>query len=231
MRIILQPGYILHQRPYRETSVILEVFTPEHGRVALVARGVRQPKAKWRPLLQPFVPLLLSWQGRGEMMSLSMVEPNGHGDFLRGNGLLSGFYLNELLLRLLQKQDPHPNLYHSYAATISKLAQFASLEKYLRLFEKNLLTELGFGLQLQENIAAEKFYHFYPESGFVIVANDNMADQKDAFPGSSLLALAANQLEDINVLRDSKRLMRRALDHLLEFKPLNTRKLFTEKLS
>src|SRR4029079_13195722 len=121
MRVLLQPAFILHHRPFRETSVLLDVFSEEHGRISLVAKGVRTHRSKLKALLQPFVPLLASWQGKNELMNLVSVEANGPPFQLCGDCLLSGFYVNELLVRLLQKQDPHPRLFSYYVSTLHAL--------------------------------------------------------------------------------------------------------------
>lgn len=233
MRISLQSAFILHHRPYRETSLLLDVFTKEYGRIALIARGVRKNRSKTRPLLQPFQPLWISWQGKTELMTLQTVESCGSPIPLQKECLLSGFYLNELLMRLLQKHDPHPQLYTIYHETLLELAQTQLQQKYLRLFEKKLLDELGYGLQLHYSIAdrkpiqADRFYRFYPELGFELVSVSEHPGQGAIFLGKSLLALAAEQLEDEESQRDIKRLMRIALGVLLGPKPLQSRRLFT----
>ncbi|MEO8402668.1 MAG: DNA repair protein RecO [Gammaproteobacteria bacterium] len=233
MRIPLQPAFILHHRSYRETSLLLDVFTEEYGRIGLVARGVRQSRSKWRGLLQPFVPLLVSFQGKTELMTLQNAEPQGIPIHLQNECLLSGFYLNELMVRLLQKHDPHPQLYTIYRHTLLELERAELQQKHLRLFEKNLLIEIGYGLQLQSTISdgkpllADRFYRFYPESGFEL-ANSSQNEPKNwIFSGKSLLALRAEQLDDPESLQDAKRLMRLALGVLLGSEPLHSRKLFT----
>lgn len=228
MRISLQPAFILHHRPYRETSLILDLLTQDYGRIALVARGVRTQRSPLRALLQPFRPLLISWQGKGELMTLISAESNGLPIQLRGECLLSGFYLNELLTRLLQKQDPHSQLYTIYQETLLELQQSQLEQKVLRLFEKNLLTQLGYGLQI-EKIAAEEYYYFYPDQGFKACEEKN-ANSAMTFSGKNLLAFAAEQLDDQEVLRDAKRLMRLALNFLLGTKPLHCRELFATKI-
>jgi len=233
MRVSLQPAFILHCRPYRETSLLLDVFTQEYGRIALIARGVRKNRSKIRPLLQPFFPLVISWQGKTELMTLQLAEPQGTPIFLRGECLLSGFYLNELLVRLLQKQDPHPQLYTIYHHTLLELGQPALQQKYLRLFEKKLLDELGYGLQLNHSIPdgkvfqANQLYRFYPERGFELVDGNETPSSGTIFRGKSLLALASEQLDDEMSLQEIKRLMRIALGGLLGPQPLQSRRLFT----
>jgi len=232
MRLSLQPAFILHHRPYRETSLLLDVFTRDHGRVSLIARGVRKNRSKMRPLLQPFYPLLLSFQGRTELLTLQTVEPRGIPIDLREDSLLGGFYLNELLMRLLQKQDPHPELYTIYQDTLLELGRTPLQQKHLRLFEKKLLDALGYGLQLHHSIPDRKAflggrtYRFYPEQGFELVEGESDVSNT-LFSGNSLLALASGNLDDEEILRDVKRLMRIALGVLLGPKPLQSRKLFT----
>jgi DNA repair protein RecO (recombination protein O) len=224
MRVIHQPAFILHYRPYRETSLLLDLLTQDHGRVALISRGVRKTRSPLKALLQPFNPLLVSWQGKTELMTLTAAEMNGAPAQLRGDCLLSGFYLNELLVRLLQKQDPCPHLYRVYQNTLVELQADRLQQKTLRIFEKRLLEELGYGLQFQ-SIVAEKYYQFNPEQGFEL---HNHEVNNRVFLGKSLLALADEQLNDPESLRDAKRLMRMVLAPLLGNQPLHSRKLFVE---
>lgn len=226
MRISLQPVFILHHRPYRETSLLLDVFTQDHGRISLIARGIRTSRSTLRPLLQPFQPLLVSWQGKTELMTLQTAEPNGVPIHLQAECLLSGFYLNELLIRLVQKHDPQPQLYTIYHHTLLELDAPELQQKYLRIFEKKLLDELGYGLQLQGEFSAEKQYQFHPEQGFTVCES---IDKPTAmiFSGKSLLALATEQLNDVESLREIKRLMRIAFAPLLGTQPLHSRKLFS----
>ena len=225
MRITLQPGFILHHRPYRETSVILDVFTQEFGRLALVARGVRKERSRMKALLQPFVPLLLTYRGQGELLTLDSAEGNGPPLQLRGDCLLSGLYLNELLIKVLQKSDPLPRLYTIYYHTLLELGNSVLKQKTLRLFEKKLLEELGYALQLDADCStgqalhADCYYEYFPDQGFKQV-------ERTGFRGKSLLALANEDLDDQECLQDIKRLMRIALGTLLGYQPLQSRELF-----
>lgn len=236
MRINLQPAFVLHHRPYRETSVILDLFTQEHGRISAVARGVRQSRSHLKSLLQPFVPLLVSWQGKGELMALTGAEAHGQPIRMAGECLFSGLYLNEVLMRLLPKHDANAQLYTIYHNTLLELQGAHLLQKTLRLFEKKLLEELGYGLQLnhdagsKENFDAEKYYRFHPEHGFELCADLDSQCSAD-FSGKSLLALAVEQLDDEASLRDAKRLMRLAMAPLLGQYPLNSRKLYSQPFS
>ncbi|MEN8761835.1 MAG: DNA repair protein RecO [Thiogranum sp.] len=229
-RMELVPAYLLHQRPYRESSALLEMFTESHGRVGLVARGVRSPKSRRRGELQPFRSLRLSWQARGELGTLTGVEADGPLHSFNGTALYSAFYLNELLLRLLARHDPHPGLYTVYQASLQHFSHGLEVEPVLRLFEKRLLQELGYGLLLDyeittgEPVQPEFFYDYQLESGPVITHGE--AAQGFVFKGSSLLALSQETLATADVLRDAKRLMRAALNLYLGNKPLKSRELF-----
>ena len=230
-QVQLVPAYILHQRPYRESSALLEVFAESWGRVGLVARGVRSPKSRQRGDLQPFRPLRLSWTGRGELGTLTGVEADGAAVSLRGTALYSAFYLNELLVRLLARQDPHPRLYTQYRASLGQLAQAVDIEPVLRIFEKRLLEELGYGLLLDcdvqhgEAVHPGRYYDYHLESGPVPVEGADA--QGFVFSGASLLALAREELTTAAVLQDAKRLIRSALNLYLGNKPLKSRELFT----
>ncbi len=229
-RITLQPAYVLHARPYRDTSALLEVFAREHGRLGLVARGARGAKSKLRAVLQPFRPVLLSWLGRGDLGTLTDAEPQGVVPTCAGRGLLSGYYLNELMQRLTHRHDPHPALYDAYREALIGLNDGRWVERVLRLFEKRLLQELGYGLVLDHDAAsgaplrAAAIYHYQLERGPVL--SQAGACQGLLLRGSSLLSLAGDELHDECSLRESKRLMRAVLALYLGDKPLKSRDLF-----
>ncbi len=224
-RIHLAPGYILHHMPYRDTSRIFEVLTREHGRLSLFARGVRGPKAKLAPLLQPFRLLLFSWSGRGEAPQLIGAEPGNEGGALPAAHLMACFYLNELVLKLTSRHDPHPALFDSYHAALEHLKRGGLLEPALRLFEKRLLEEVGYGLDLEaesrtgRRIAAEAYYRFRPAQGLVPASPDTPG----ALAGRSLMSLAREQLTSRAELDDARRLLGSALAHCLEGRELVTR--------
>ncbi len=230
-----QPAYILHSRPYRETSVLMEVLTRDHGRISVIAKGVRAPKARLRGLLQPFVPLLIDCVGRGELLTLTACDSAGVFAFLGGRRLVSAFYLNELLFRLLHRFDPHPELFHHYQRAMEGLAGDQEEQLILRKFEKSLLKVLGYELQLVKEagsgieIDPEKEYFFDPELGPVLAEDqremNNTKHLHSVYKGRSLLALAAETFTDLALLGDAKRLMRRALAHHLGQKPLQSRRL------
>lgn len=227
-RVTLEPGYLLHQRPYRETSALLEVFSREHGRVGLIARGVRGPRSRRAGLLQPFGALRLSWQGRGELHTLTEVESSEPHRPLIGTRLVSGLYLNELLMRLLRREDPHAGLFEAYAAALDELRVATPEAGLLRVFEKRLLDELGYGLLLDRDAAgeplrAEGLYRYEAEHGPVPLA----VATADAVAGSALIALGR---EDARApeLRGLTRMMRRLLRPYLGERALKTRELYRQ---
>lgn len=205
-RVQLQPAYLLSLRPYRECSALVEAFTGDHGRVGLVARGIRGAKSKQRGVLQPFGRLLLSWSDNGDLGTLSGAEAAGATARLHGEAIFSGWYLNELLLRLLPRRDPHPGLFERYAATLAGLAGHRA-EAALRMFEKHLLDELGYGLNLPTEVDADAWYEFDAESGARALAGPTPA----ACRGASLRDLLQGEFRSEDSLRDAKRLLREAL--------------------
>ncbi|MGA9852332.1 MAG: DNA repair protein RecO [Gammaproteobacteria bacterium] len=226
-RVMLTPSCILHQHDWRETSRIVEILSRDHGRLGVVARGARRAKSPWRPLLRPFQSLLLSWTGGGELATLIGAEPDAAPRPLSGQALLSGFYMNELLLRLLPRQDPQPELFNQYLDALNRLTQATSLA--LRVFEKHLLTALGYGLNLERDTAtgqpvqADAIYRYEPEQGPVRVAGTTGSGVH--VRGSTLLALAEDKLEQPEQLREARRLLRAVLDQLLGERPLKTREV------
>lgn len=227
-RITLEPVAVLHHRPYRDTSVLLELFALGHGRVGAIARGVRTEKSRWAGALQAFRPLLVSWSGRGELVNVNAVEENGPALFLAGTALTCGFYVNELLLRLLQRNDPHAALYEVYWQAIRRLGEGAEPDVTLRVFEKQLLQELGYGLQLEHSadrgtpIEPDARYSYEIERGPVAY---NERSYGVSVQGATLISLAHNDLRDDIARRESKHLMRAVLGHYLGDKPLHSREL------
>jgi DNA repair protein RecO (recombination protein O) len=226
-RVELAPLFVLHHRPWRDTSRMLEVFARDHGRLTLFARGVRGPRSRSASLLQPFVPLLASWTGSGETAQMTQVEAalGGAASGLPPPALMSGWYLNELVLKLVLRADPQPAVFDLYARTLARLSVGGPVGATLRGFERDLLGLLGFGLELRREaqggapLLPERYYHFHPDLGFV----GTRAEAEAAYPGRSLLALADDDLQEGSVLEDARRLMRTALDHALEGRELRTR--------
>ncbi len=228
-RVDLQPAFVLHTRPFRDTSLLVDFFTRNHGCIRAVARGVRSSKSKNRGLLLPFVPLLVSWSGKTDLMTLGKIEPVGGLYKLTGNKILLGIYANELLTKLLHAHDPHVLVYESYQDLLQSLQTKENPEIKLRLFEKTLLAEIGYGLQLNKDSIGEPIqpdieYSYQLESGFI--KSQSSQPNLPKFSGNSLLNLAADNLQDPETLKDSKRLMRLVFGHLLQNNPLKSRELF-----
>ena len=238
-RINNEPGFILHTYPFKETSVVAEVLTRSHGRVGLIARGARRPTSALRGLMQPFTPLLLSWFGKAELKTLHGAEWQGGLIAPQGRALMCGFYLNELLLRLLARGDAHELLYDRYIGTLDQLAAEAGasdteratyFERILRRFEKNLLSEIGYGATFDADadsgapIEPAARYVFQPERGAL------RASGQPGCPvsGQTLLDLAADRFERPATLAEAKSLMRTLINHTLGAKPLYTRQLLRE---
>ncbi len=235
LRVSLEPAYVLHGRPYRETSLLLEVFTRDHGRIGLVARGARSSRSRWKSVLQPFRPLLISWVQRGELGTLTAADQVASPPAAQGQALFCGLYVNEVLLRVLQRSDPHPELFESYRGLLADLATDNNSEPFLRVFEKNLLDALGFGMQLEfesgSNVPIEAAgrYQYVSEQGLVRVSAGQETGKQDAgkkgVSGEALIALQSNQVRDRH-LPELKRLMRTVLRYHLGDKPLASQALF-----
>jgi DNA repair protein RecO (recombination protein O) len=230
-RINNAAGFVLHTYPFKETSVVAEVFTREHGRVALIARGARRPASALRGLMQPFTPLLLSWFGKADLKTLHGAEWQGGLMAPQGRGLMCGFYLNELLLRVLARGDAHETLYDRYTETLALLAgEGGDYEKILRRFEKNLLADIGYGATFDHEadtraaIEPAGRYVYQPERGAL------RAQGQPGCPvsGQTLLDLAADRFDDPATLVEAKALMRSLINHTLGAKPLYTRQLLRE---
>jgi len=233
VRVQDQPAYILHHRAFRDTSQILEVITRDHGRLSLMSRGSRGAKSRLKSILQPFRPLIVGWSGKGEMPTLTSAEPQPVKTLsLTGNALPSAFYINELIIKLLHKHDVHESIYQLYESVIRLLSDKHEIEPVLRLFEKQLLEELGFGLNLPVNaetgeaILADDEYAYYLEHGPVSVSSVRDESYILKLSGKSLLDLDANTLDSEQSLKDAKRLMRSILHYYLDGKPIKSRELF-----
>jgi len=227
-----QPAFVLHSYPFRETSLLLEVFSRQHGRVALVARGARRPRSALRGLLMSFQPLSLSWFGKSELRTLHSAEWQGGQPQLQGTALLCGFYLNELLLKLLPREDAHEQLFLDYQAALARLAGEPEPGAVLRRFEKALLRELGYALALERDSASgagidpRKSYAYEPERGPVAV--NGAAHAGLVLSGQTLLDIVRDDYSDPLTLQQAKALMRLLISHRLEQKPLNSRRIFEE---
>jgi len=237
-----EPAFVLHAYAYRETSLIVEAFTAGFGRVAMVARGARRPRSEVRGLLQAFQPLSLSWAGGGELKTLVKAEWRGGLPLLNGSALLCGFYLNELLLKLLAREDAHPSLFEDYATALQALAAEpagAPQAAVLRRFEVRLLAEMGYAMQLTRDvdnasIDPVRMYNYAPDRGPRLVVA-HVAREPGAHPrlvrGSTLLALSAGSFPDAESATDAKRLMRDVLDHHLEERRIVSRRVVRDLVS
>jgi len=227
-----QPAYVLHTYPYRETSLVVEVFTRNFGRVGLVARGARRPRSALRGLMMAFQPLLLSWGGKTELRTLHKAEWQGGVPQLKGLGLICGFYLNELLLKFLAREDPHEDLFRIYHEAVISLTRETQPEGTLRRFEKHLLRELGYALALDREadtgreIDPQKHYTYVVERGPVPL--NGRGDVQIDIEGRALLDLACDNFADPATLSQSKLLMRFLLNHYLGNQELHTRQLLRE---
>jgi DNA repair protein RecO (recombination protein O) len=215
MRIEQQSAFILHGRPYRETSLLLECFTREHGRVGLVARGVRKERSRVpRALLQPLTPVSVSWSGSGELATMTVIEARADPVAVNGEALLCGLYLNELVLRMTMRMDPQAELFDSYERTLDRLTGGESHAWTLRRFERDLLIHLGYGLTLATDAHAEEpllsdfDYAYRHEHGPVVWRSP--ADGPK-LRGSTLLALAADRKPPDSELPALRRWMRAAI--------------------
>jgi DNA repair protein RecO (recombination protein O) len=229
----LQEAFILHSYPYRETSLLVEALTRSAGRISLVARGARRPRSPVRAVLMAFQPLMLSWYGKGELKTLAQAEWQGGQPLLRGESLLCGFYLNELLVRLLAREDPHDELFERYKEALAELGEGGPSAPILRGFEKNLLKELGYAMTLDREastgrpIEPASFYTYDPERGPLELGGRSAELQ---VTGQTLLDLARDDFADPQTLAQAKGLMRALINHRLDFQPLNSRRIFRELL-
>jgi len=224
---------VLHRRPYSESSWLVDIFSLHYGRLTLLAKGARRTKSKLRGTLQSFQPLLVGWAGKGSLPVVTDAEPVSYSAPLTGSAVNCGFYVNELLIRLLHPHDPHAALFEVYAQTLTRLNGPDAQESQLRRFEKALLKELGYGLALdsaadtQEPIDGESHYRYVPERGaFKINPQDSNGL---CVQGSTLLAIAKEEWVNRQELTESKRLMRAVLGHFLRGKPLHSRRMFARQ--
>ncbi len=217
-RVADQPAFVLHSRPYRETSLLVDALTRDHGQVGLVARGVRKEKSRWRGVLQPLQALQIGWYGNGELVTLTAAEPGPAMPTLIGERLFAGIYLNELVLRLGRRGDDHSQTFHDYEQCLSRLGAGQSTGWTLRRFERNFLHNLGYALPLthiaddQSNIDPDVEYDYEVEAGPRAPLSRSSGLR---LRGSSLLALAADEAPDERGLRDLRNLMRVVIRHHL----------------
>ncbi len=226
-----QPAYVLHSYPFRETSLVVEVFSRNFGRLALVARGARRPKSAVRGLLLAFQPLQLSWFGKSELRTLHRAEWQGGQPLLQGMALICGFYLNELMLKLLPRDDPHEQLFLDYQETLQELARRSDYAAILRRFEINLLKETGYALSLEreaqtgEMVRPDLVYRYVIERGPMLHGGGQNGIQ---LTGKTLLDMAAGDYSHPTTLQQSRNLMRALISHYLGDQTLHTRQLLKD---
>ena len=226
-RVELEAAFLLHARPYRETSQLLEILSRDHGRVGLVARGSRRPKSRWKSTLRPFQPLRISWSGRGSLYTLRGAETAAEAARIKGMSLMGAYYMNELLIALIQRGDSHPNLFTHYAGALAALSAGEDTEPVLRRFEVSLLAEIGYGLFVErdvvadEPLAGERKYEYVIDRGAVPVPDSRSGDM--VFLGAELLATTRGEFQNAGQLKSAKRLLRALLDRHLGGRKLKTR--------
>ena len=237
MRVETQVAYILHKRAFRDSSQILDVFSREHGRISLMSRGSRGTKSKTGGLLQIFRPLLLGWQGRGEMPFLNSVDmADIKAPMLTGKSQMSAMYINELLVYLLHKNDVHEEIFDQYHACLYALTDVTNIEIVLRFFEKELLQSLGFGLNLVvdadsgEPVREDAHYAYHFEHGPVLCDKARQI-KNPVLSGASLISFDNDQIEGVQQRNEIKQLMRYILSGHLGYKKLKSRELFRKPAS
>lgn len=220
--ILLQPAYILQNRPYRESSCLIDAFTLDYGRISLIAKGVRKSNSRTAALLRPFNRLSLTFTGKSDLKTLTAVELPGQPIILSGLALYCGFYLNELVSLFLHKEDPHPEVFQNYQQSLRMLTNNTQIETALRMFELDLLDNVGYGVNLnydlhnKKPVALNKKYLFNKTLGIY-------EDVEGVFSGYSLLAMEQRNFDLPQTLSEAKQLMRAVIDTHLHGKPLKSR--------
>jgi len=236
MRVESEPGFILHTTPYRETSLLVDLFTLNHGRIRCVAKGFRKPNKKGiAKALFPYTEHQFQWQGRGELKTLIQADPVQAPVFLRQESLFIGLYINELLYRLLHQYDPYESLYQFYCQLIKQLSSQGLEQAPLRRFEMLLLEELGYGLALEseaesgEPVSPACFYYYIPDQGLKLLIDQSL-NTRYRLSGADIIALSQGQFDQQPVLRAAKQLTRQVIDFYLDGRELNSRELYRQHL-
>ena len=219
-------SYILHHRPYMNTSAIIDFITLNHGLLSVVAKGVRRKGSKKKGTLLPFNELKISYNKKTDLGVLTNIESLAPHSFLKKKSLMAGYYINELTIRLATRNDSNIELYNAYSFAINNLSNNVDPAKYVRIFEFKLLKSIGYGIDLTKEIATRKpvesnrYYKFEPENG--LIATNKSSEDKNIFLGKNLISMANKDLNDSSVLRSAKRLLSIALSHQLGGRSLKT---------
>jgi DNA repair protein RecO (recombination protein O) len=227
-------AFVLHTYPFQDTSIIVEAFSRQYGRIGLLAKGARRPKSALRPALLAFQPLAIAWSGRGELRTLTRADSIGASHPLAGVAMMCGYYVNELVLKLLHRDDPHERLFDDYDAALRGLAAGEATEAVLRRFELALLREIGYAVQLEVDaergtpLVAEERYAYWPERGPLAVERETGARGAVELRGKTLLDMARDDFTDPCTAAESKLLMRWLIGQHLDQRTLNTRQLLIE---
>lgn len=225
-------AYVLHARAFSDTSLLLECLTQQHGLIPLLAKGAKRPRSRWHGILQPFFLLQVAWVGRSEIKTLTQAEIEAICP-MKGRKIMLGLYLNELLIRLLHRMDPHPKLFDNYHHALCELSKNEDefiQQTILRRFELNLLTELGYGLDLTQEathhapILADVLYSYDPSLGILEVGGGPPSQQM-VVSGACIIALREGKFEE-KEMKEAKKLIRFIFTHYLGKKPLYSRQLF-----
>lgn len=231
MKVELTPAFVLHQRPYRENSALLDVFSEQYGRVSLIVKGLNQKKSHKAGLLQLYQPLLISWVGNGEIYTLTAIEALSARYILHANAALCGLYINELIVRLLGHHVAEPDVFNAYQFALLGLHQRDDTEIILRLFEKKLLGHLGYGLVLDSEydngrLIEEKQQYYYQVDAGLIRWQEGVT--LPTISGRSLQHLVNESDFDQQSLLEIKRIMRTVIYFYLGGKPLQSKQLFID---
>ncbi len=233
MRIDKEPAFLLHTRPYRESSTLVEAVTLNHGRVGLVHRGGRRMLKRGNPM-RPFCELILSWSGRGDLYTLTKYDVLKFISFKDSRLTLCGLYLNELIMSLTPRLSSSPELYHSYKSTITLINESSHVDLYLRRFEIQLLKAIGYGLQLEydaeSHLAIDPALYYYYDYEQGPIARSYSTGSQPLFRGHTLVSLKLleetdQQMLDKQTSREAKHLLSGVIDHHLQHKPILTRKI------
>lgn len=229
----LQRCFVLHRRPYSESSLIVDVFSEEYGRLSIMSKGARGKRSQLKGVLQTFTPLLMKWSGKGSMRTLRQAETISLGLPLTGINLYSGLYINELLVRVIEPETPYPALFLDYLTALTELAQVSNPEPVLRRFELALLASIGYGVDFLhcagsgELVSPEMTYRYREQKGFIASIRH---DPITSFKGNELIAISERRFTTSEQLKAAKRFTRIALKPYLGGKPLKSRELFLPRV-